>query len=76
MRKKYLAAGLIGLALVAGQAAASEGDVLRLGDRVGSSSASQNNLRSVPVFGWIAFASFAAFIGYELSDHGGHSASP
>ncbi len=76
MRKKYLAAGLIGLALVAGQAAASEGDVLRLGDRVGSTSAAQEDLRGVPVFAWFAAAAFAAFLGYELSDHGGHPASP
>ena len=76
MRKKYLAAGLVGLALVASQAVASEGDVLRLGDRVGSSSATQDDLRGVPVFAWLAFASAAAFLGYELSDHGGAPASP
>ncbi len=76
MRKKYLAAGLVGLALVAGQAAASEGDVLRLGDRVGSTSAAQEDLRGIPFYAWIATAGFLAFIGYEISDHGGHPASP
>ncbi len=76
MRKKYIAAGLVGLALVAGQAAASESDVLRLGDRVGSTSAAQDDLRSVPLYAWLAAAGFAALLGYELSDHGGTPASP
>ena len=76
MRKKYIAAGLVGLALVAGQAAASESDVLRLGDRVGSKSTSQDDLRSLPLYAWVGIAGLAAFVGYEISDQGGTSASP
>jgi hypothetical protein len=75
--RKYLAAGLIGLALVAGQAAASEATALNLGDRVGSDSAASNQLvGKLPIYVWVFGAAFVGVIAWAAHDHGGHPISP
>ncbi|MEJ0067089.1 MAG: hypothetical protein WDM85_18150 [Caulobacteraceae bacterium] len=74
--RKYLAAGLVGLALVATQAAASDSAVLRLGDRVGSSSSTQNNLFGLPLFAFLFTAGLIGFVSWAAVDAGGAPASP
>jgi hypothetical protein len=75
--RKYLAAGLIGLALVAGQAAASEATALGVGDRVGSDSAASNQLDGhIPLYYWFFGAAFIGVVAWAVSDHGGHPISP
>lgn len=75
--RKYLAAGLVGLALLAGQAAASESAVLSAGDRVGSSSATANNLvGAIPIYAWLFGAAFLAVVVWSATDNGGNPVSP
>ncbi len=75
--RKYLAAGLVGLALVAGQAAASEATALGVGDRVGSDSAASTQfVGHLPAFAWLFGAAFIGFVAWAASDHGGHPISP
>jgi hypothetical protein len=75
--RKYLAAGLVGLALIAGQAAASEATALDTGDRIGSGSAASNQLNGhVPLYAWFFGAAFIGIAAWAASDHGGHPISP
>ncbi len=75
--RKYLAAGLIGLALVAGQAAASEATALNAGDRVGADGVAANQLTGhYPLYVWLFGAAFIGVIAWAASDHGGHPISP
>ncbi len=47
--RKYLAAGVVGLALLAGQAIASEDAMLKAGDRIGPTGAAAGHLVGSPM---------------------------
>jgi Na+-driven multidrug efflux pump len=74
--RKYVAAALIGLALIGTQAAAADSLAMSAGDRLGDNVGQQNDLRGVPVYALIYGAAFAGLMGWALSDHGGAPASP
>ncbi len=75
--RKYLAAGLVGLALVAGQAAASEATALGVGDRVGSDKAASTQLvGAFPAFAFLIGAAVIGLVAWAATDHGGHPISP
>ncbi len=65
--RKIIAATAVGLALVAGQAAASNaaGAQLRVGDRVGARVGAEKDLVGVPLFVLVAGGVIAAAVLYE-----------
>lgn len=74
--RKYIAATILGLALIGTQAAASDSLVASDGDRVGSNVGEQSDLRGVPVYALLFGAAWIGFVAWAISDHGGHPASP
>lgn len=77
--RKFLAATVLGGVLIAGQAAASDGALLGLGDRVGSQSSASNDLVGQSGGGWAVLAAAVALviIVVAIGEPGnGHPASP
>jgi putative copper export protein len=54
--RKYLAAAAVGATLMAGQAAAYDGGLIGVGDRIGSSAAASDNLESANGNTWLFVA--------------------
>jgi hypothetical protein len=74
--RKYVAAAVLGLALIGTQAAASDSLVMSAGDRLGSNMGTENDLRGAPIYALVFGATFAGVVAWALIDHGGHPASP
>jgi hypothetical protein len=79
--RKLLIAALVGGSLIASQAAASETDVVSVGDRTGSDAASSNDMTGLNGDAWLYLLAAAGLIGavaYESQQHdvGSNPASP
>jgi hypothetical protein len=74
--RKYVAAALIGLALIGTQAAAADSLAINADDRLGSNGGSDSLLAGTPLYVYIYGAAFAGVVGWMVSDHGGAPASP
>ncbi|MGH6956284.1 MAG: hypothetical protein ACREEW_06415 [Caulobacteraceae bacterium] len=77
--RKYLVAAVVGAMLIAGQAAASDSAALNLGDRIGSPSATANDLMGGQTL--ILAAAGALFVGlvawgFSQNTSSGTPASP
>ncbi len=78
--RKYLAAAAVGATLMAGQAAAYDGGLVGVGDRVASSAAASDNLEGANSNTWLFLAAGLVLIitvAVIASDRGNnHPASP
>jgi hypothetical protein len=80
MMRKYLVAASIGAMLIAGQAAASDSAVLSLGDRIGTSGDTGNQIQGLSstelVLLLLGGGAFLALIIWGFSTNNSHSSSP
>jgi hypothetical protein len=80
MMRKYLVAASIGAMLIAGQAAASDSAVVNLGDRIGTSGDTSNQINGLSsselLLLLIGGGAAIALIVWGFTQGNGHSASP
>jgi len=80
MMRKYLIAASIGAMLIAGQAAASDSAVVNLGDRIGSSGDTTNQIQGLGsselLLLLLGGGAFIALIVWGFTQNNSHPASP
>ena len=77
--RKYLAATALGAMLMAGQAAAYDSDIVSVGDRVASQSASSDSMEGMDAYKVAALIGAAAVMGiffWALSQGNGSPSTP